>query len=1288
MPNYDQATADKFKAGFAQIAPTQASGGFNMQLYGQQDAGNVKSVTKTAQPNFFQALGASAVAGVKAVPGIAEKIAHTVFIDPFQKTAKGITSALTGNQLLDEANRSSTVNNEYAMQLFKSYRAGKINKEKLDSELVDVNAKNKSISNDIDKIRGETDSSSARDFVVNAYASVLTPLTMVGGLSADIGGNLALSSVASAPSAEAIGVSALGKFVPQITNYLNRANETLEAVASKVPSINKALNTTPEANSALKTAFNVLVKNPIQLNLAVRDPISVMYDASRGKYGQAAENAALIGLMPFAGGPLGVAQEFGGKITSAIKLRAFGKLTFIDEVGKLIKDDPIEYLKNLQTSDPNKYKDALQAWKSFEALNVSKFDGDTKAAVENIAEWHAKHSNPLGNYTASELTDYWIDFKQSLDKVHTLAKGGQLEIDGTKITAEDIPRIGLGKFGSEEKYALIKELQKFNSADERTAVVNAMIADGYGWAQSPTMRSFIQNAAGKEDFAKQILRVKTGRAVKIGGAQINYPTGVNPKMVAAAKKFSTVEDFIASRTVTQASTSSPVLEKALSNAKPRYAYGSNQFQLKFPDDVTKALYIVAQNNPSKRDEQYMSFLRSATGKTDSEIRALGQKVKAGIKSIAKSSTDESIAVPSGFSGSSSTVTSLDGDEAALRSAFKLSKAKKAIEPIENEAFPRNYFPIFLSKAAKGYDTEVIDNIDKVTTTTELADVLDRSIAPKGIAGAVGGFFEKLGLSPKDRNAQAYLAVRRNIAHNLLDFNVSIDPIKKGALTDSDYIMQKLGNYADTKKSVFDLRQLRVNEIKEVLGVGTKDAQNIKRSIVNAYTEIPLQVRGIGNKAVDFNMKYNPFATQYSRTQGALRYAYNPFFATQEIIETETLAQALTGGKRLQLPGINTLTNVFRKDREELDSVVQKLESKGIFHAATGRGEFAEEAVTGGISAHLRSAQKISIAGFVDKLAQKHNMTVDQYLDNYAEEAADLSRSLVQYPKKSALNSPLATTLSIVAFPARYNIKVTQLAAKALGQQSPLNQVLILNSLMNFGDWVNSDEGLAWQSKNSEAIGLFKYFTPLNTIGQLSKVLTGNAEAAADYGSLGGLPFGVIGQVLDHQGIIQMNTPYVNQKTGEVLPDYVPKTAHSRVKTALDDLINSVFSYPGRMIGGPSKGSVIDTFTSQVPGVGVQKSDKTQYDQVDRSNELTPQAQHRQAVIRQANGLPPINSSNATAANPFADYAILPPKVIRPLVKRPEKRSVDASLAAKDAQFGTGVKGPKPKKVYAARPIPQ
>lgn len=74
----------------------------------------------------------------------------------------------------------------------------------------------------------------------------------------------------------------------------------------------------------------------------------------------------------------------------------------------------------------------------------------------------------------------------------------------------------------------------------------------------------------------------------------------------------------------------------LAGASPRYCYGEKAFTLAFGDDVQKALYILAQSTPSKRDADYLRFAQSVyPHDTESQIRQRGCEVKARIKSMAK-----------------------------------------------------------------------------------------------------------------------------------------------------------------------------------------------------------------------------------------------------------------------------------------------------------------------------------------------------------------------------------------------------------------------------------------------------------------------------------------------------------------------------------------------------------------------------------------------------------------------------------------------------------------------------
>lgn len=81
-----------------------------------------------------------------------------------------------------------------------------------------------------------------------------------------------------------------------------------------------------------------------------------------------------------------------------------------------------------------------------------------------------------------------------------------------------------------------------------------------------------------------------------------------------------------------------LLPKELSTAKPRYSYGDKKFTLKFESDIDRAAYITSQKTPSKRDAEYLDFVKKSTGLNESQIRDYGKKVKESIKSLAKTGT--------------------------------------------------------------------------------------------------------------------------------------------------------------------------------------------------------------------------------------------------------------------------------------------------------------------------------------------------------------------------------------------------------------------------------------------------------------------------------------------------------------------------------------------------------------------------------------------------------------------------------------------------------------------------
>lgn len=87
------------------------------------------------------------------------------------------------------------------------------------------------------------------------------------------------------------------------------------------------------------------------------------------------------------------------------------------------------------------------------------------------------------------------------------------------------------------------------------------------------------------------------------------------------------------------------LPQQLAGAKPRYSFGSKQFTLTFDNDADKAAYIAAQDKPSKRDADYVTFAAEALGTDEIGVRAHGRKVREAIKALARDAEPGELRVP-------------------------------------------------------------------------------------------------------------------------------------------------------------------------------------------------------------------------------------------------------------------------------------------------------------------------------------------------------------------------------------------------------------------------------------------------------------------------------------------------------------------------------------------------------------------------------------------------------------------------------------------------------------------
>lgn len=557
-------------------------------------------------------------------------------------------------------------------------------------------------------------------------------------------------------------------------------------------------------------------------------------------------------------------------------------------------------------------------------------------------------------------------------------------------------------------------------------------------------------------------------------------------------------------------------------------------------------------------------------------------------------------------------------EKIIKTATSPEEAAKAIRAIDAAELKPQFVSKALQKKVAKYGFAIAEPMGRLevgyvdpSDTRKLVtsavkggnELFDEAIAPNPGLNAVANFVEKVGMSPRSSNVIASKVLAENVVSNLdntvaaqLGLNAKGNVPRGGQAILSElqrYIENKKGLLGAGKSAASDLRQLTYKEIQEALP-GLKltrgDARQLSNAIKQGYLDVPLDVRGAGDKIVDALYRYNPLHKTYSRIQAAARYSYNPFFRVQERVETKVLSHAL--GNNL----------IWNKSRGQLDEVAQKLDDAKIFSSSL-YGEAAQDQVIGRITANITKGQKRDLAGLAMDIANRKGMNIDDLIRNHPEDIDDALRVVVQYPRKGILASPLARTLNVAFFPMRYNAKVTYLAAKVLSKQPPYIQKAVLHSVLNMKDWLQSDEGIRWQSENQEAIKLLNWITPVNSITYAHNLLTNRPDEASDLGMLGGLPLGVISQILDSQGIINLSNPYLDKKTGDVFPKYIPETTKAKAATALTDLLGSMFTYPGRTLGLPGKGeglrSVVKTFIDTNGKDFEKRLDESQLTELDR-----------------------------------------------------------------------------------------
>lgn len=536
------------------------------------------------------------------------------------------------------------------------------------------------------------------------------------------------------------------------------------------------------------------------------------------------------------------------------------------------------------------------------------------------------------------------------------------------------------------------------------------------------------------------------------------------------------------------------------------------------------------------------------------------------------------------------------------------------------------------------------------------DFFLQTTKPLPILSHLGDALTGMGLSPNASTDMVRVAFNDNLSKNLIDSGVGDIGrfVGENPQQTADTLVKQLSAYAyaptrggiringqSVRPPITDLRQLTIKDIQAALGMSAQDAGKVRDALSSAMLQVPLSIRGAGDRLVDIARKV-PGYQRYLSTQGAARFAWNPFFKVKLYMKTESLAQLESSGKLLTLPGTNTMIRAIAPETyNQIENTRGLLRSAGVFDEKGVAGFAGAEGVadsgvaSANLTHHLMPSQERSISSLIIKQAQRAGMEPEDFIHTFPKEVRDTVQAIVGYDRNANfLNSPLARTINYAFFPFRFNLKVAGFMAKALSRQPALTQFAVLHGIYNGSTWLNSPEGQAWYSKNSEVLGLLKYFTPLETISSVSHILGQQPHSVGDFGELGGLPFGWIPQLLDAEGITHglTQSPYVSPKTGQPLPSYIPATSKGQLLVALQDFIGSLFTYPGATVGLPSKTGI--TRSIAIGLTGANKNTDLTLQQPQIPSGLQSFSQAVQSTQPQQQKLPP----NAIQGQTFAQMA--------------------------------------------------
>ena len=1060
-------------------------------------------------------------------------------------------------------------------EIVAAYKSGKMSKKDYTQSLLSLSKANSDLSKESLKISsGPTPLQRATDLVDTA-ANVLT-----------LGSFTTTKALAKAGAKDVLDSGLTNGMVSKLEGALTKV-PALKSLASRnaakivtesgAQTFDQALRT-----NAKNVAIGLLIKRPIFYQMNVEGGKDVYKHIMEGNYPAAAKSAAWLGVQMLDGGPIGAFLKGGTSLQKKLGALSYGKGSFIDEISKQIGNgNPNQIARYLQELESGAKGKSFTAYHGSTSSNLDELIPGSKTGLNEKRNliYLAEDKSTAANYAKTRGTDgtglgelkdspsgkvYDVNVKGSvlgaydrseLDKLKNADGYEELSAKTKNQLSNDT---GLSADILESNEELVSFLDKNGIGAVKLHLING---GGSELAVLNPVKASIKDAAPKFDEANRVFKILQETNLRATNEDVTQ--AVDNVMTHYTQHGISLENITPSQLYKDFSNWARADELAQKTLKSGLVKGIT------PENAQKYV-VVRWDNPTK--QAVADTIQKAGTNRQNQLDALNELANRpgvgwGNNDILRKRLENIIA------------TSNTPQEAA-QAIRRITTASTILSDVP-KVVSKELSDLGYSIAAPfgGRKTPIVAETDLRKLVTGAikgeSDNFDLSHAPEPNLSALAGALEKSGLSPRATNSSANRALQESVVANLDELGVGRelgfhDTQGGDILQGGKILLTKLQQYVENKRpalglgqksAITDIRQLTNGEVQEALGVTSRQAKDISHAVMKGYLEVPLEFRGLGDKAVDALYTYNPLHKYYSRIQSALRYTYNPFFRTQERVETKLLSHMQA----------NNL--VWGKSRDTLNDATKVLDDSGIFTSSLS-GEAAQDLVLGRLTANITQAQKRDLAGLALDLAKSRGVSLQDMVTQHADELDDALRVVVQYPKKGVLASSLARTLNVAFFPLRYNTKVTMLAAQAIAKQPPSVQAAMLHSMLNMKDWLKSDEGIKWQSEHADAIQLFQWLTPIGSIQSTFNLLSHKPNSISELGQLGGLPLGLITQILDGQGIINLNTPYVNPKTGEVLPEYIPESAKARAATALTDLLGTTFTYPGRILGLPGKDATL------------------------------------------------------------------------------------------------------------------